>query len=524
MRNYNFRPASLLLGALLLIAAASKAQPYTLTKSADEIAGPQHELISLPGGEYITITYPFDDERAPVIVSRFDHALKQKYAHPNPELSREDYLSAVCTQGRLFLLCSNREGSVNRYEVDENTGALTGSPTPLFDLPGKAEDCTFLSGSVSGSTGYYLVAQGRKKHEKGMTFQGVILDQQGNKTAAFAFTTPEDGDNFGYADVLQNDKGGLFLIYSVNQKTAKDNFTPYAYTMVAVDATGKTGSFALNGLPAGDLRNLSWTMLDGALAFTGLLAPAKTGGFRSVCSGTVDPAQKKVVGVKTTDLATLMNQATAPYKAWVSENASLVKTLCHADGSRTLLLETKGVAEVTFHYSANDYMTHTRIPMSSLSIHNITVYERNHVYLLKVDRSNSPLWLDIITKKQAEGYLVLATGTAAAADAKGNIYLFFADSKNNTAPVAQVDKSIVQTDGWEYKKNVLACLTVAPDGTVKKQFVEDQQDPEFRPIWTKAIPTPDNDLFFLAIKPHKAFGMEKALTNSQFRLGTITIK
>jgi hypothetical protein len=523
MHNFKIQPPFALLGALLIVTATTFAQASAPTKSAEEMAGPQHEIISLPGGECITVTYPFDDDRAPVTITRWDTHLKQKYTHPNIELNRDNYRSAVFSQGRLFLLCSNKQGAVNRFEVDPNTGALAGSPTPLFDLPGKEEDCTFLSGSAPGGTAHYLLAQGRAKHEKGASFQGVILDQQGNKITSFSFTTPEDRDDVDHVDVVQNGKEGLFLLYEVNQKTAKDNFTPHAYTLVTVDATGKTGSFALNGLPAGDLRNLSWTLLNDRLAFTGLLAPAKKGGFRSVCSGTVDPVQKKVTEVRTTDLPALMSQATDPYKGWVSENANLVKTIPQADGSRTLLLEVGADTYLQSHYAPTPNPNNAALANGTLASYSITYLERNYVYLLKVDRNNTPQWLDVITKKQSEADLVVSIGTAAGMDAKGNIHLFFIDNKDNTAVVAQADKSILPTDGWQYKKNSLACITIAPDGTAKKQFVEDQ-DPEFRPVWTKAIPIADNDICFVAIKVKKGIGVERSLNHSHFRLGTISIK
>src|SRR4051812_24740288 len=118
MKNHKNLSASLLLGATLLAAAPAIAQQCKLAKSADEFAGPQHELLTLPDGDLLTITYPYDDDRAPVTVSRYDHSLKQKYSHPNLELNRENFRSAVLTNDHFFLLVSNKEGAVNRYEVN----------------------------------------------------------------------------------------------------------------------------------------------------------------------------------------------------------------------------------------------------------------------------------------------------------------------------------------------------------------------------------------------------------------------
>lgn len=523
MINLKNGSASLLLGAVLLATTSIYAQPYKLAKSADELSGPQHELLSLPGGDLITITYPYDDEKVPVIVTRFDHSLKQKYTHPNLELNHENFRSAVLTGDRLFLLCTNKEGAVNRYEVNENTGALTGSPTPLFELPGKPDDCEFLSGSTLGGNWHFLLAKGHTKREKGLILQGAILDQQGNKTASFTYTTPEDRDDIDQVDVIPNDKGGLFLIYDVIVKTSKDAFTPLVYNVVTVDATGKSNAFALTGRPAGDLRAISWVAQENRLLFTGLLAPAKKGGFRSVCSGTVDPAQHKVADVRVTDLASLMAQAPPPFKGWVSEYTSLVKTISLPDGSRTLVLEVRGDRDFQSHYAPTPNANNSALANGSLASYSYTFYDRKNIYLLKVDGSNTPQWLNIVTKKQVEADVVISTGTAATTDAKGNILLFFVDSKNNALPAAPTDKTIVGVDGLQYKQNVLACVSVAPDGVEKKQFLEDQPDVEFRPILSKSVPAAGNDLCFVAIKVKKAFTVEKTMNHSHFRLGTITI-
>ena len=130
-----------------LFPAGIRAQSITLKESETSIKGPHHEILPCPGGDYITVTYPFEDEKDPVTVSRFDAKLSQRYTNPIQDLASQHFRAAFYENGRLFLLCNNKEGAVSRYEVNDKTGALTGSPAALFDLEGKEEDVTFFSGS-----------------------------------------------------------------------------------------------------------------------------------------------------------------------------------------------------------------------------------------------------------------------------------------------------------------------------------------------------------------------------------------
>jgi hypothetical protein len=526
-----FRNVTLSLSATLLYCSVTIAQQYVLKESTANLKGPQHEILSGPGGDYISITYPFADDKDPVIVSRWDRSLNAKYSSSLSELSKEHYRASVYGNGRLFLLCSDKDGAVNRYEVNDKTGALTGSATGLFALTGKEEDATFFSGSAPGSSFHYAIAQVHEKKEKGMTLEGVIMDQQCNKTGVFSFTTPEDRDDFEHLDVLQADNGALYLIYNVAAKTSKDDYTPFVYTIVTVDPNGKTGSFALTGLPAGDLRNISWAIRDNGLVFTGFLAHTKKSGYTTIVTGSLDPLQKKIGNLQQTEIASLMTQMPDYVKDMKSIpiDVRLLRSAALPDGSKALVLEANGGSTYQSHYApiassnpANNMPTTASGRMLNsgmMSSYSINYFNRGYVFLLKVDKANTPQWLDVISKNQQEPDVVLSTGTAFTTDSKGDIDLFFVDNQKNADPV---EKSPIQVSGRDYKKNMLACVTVTPAGVMTKKFL-DQEDPEFRPMLEHAV-SETNVVSLMAIKTKTAMSVTHLLNHADYRIATIAVK
>jgi hypothetical protein len=521
--------------AAFLIGFAANAQQYSLKQSPSDLKGPQHEILLCPGGDHIIVTYPFDDDKDPMTISRFDQSLDQQYVSSVGALARQHYQAAMYGNDRLFIFANDKDGAVSGYEIDDKTGALATPAVPLFNLPGKEDDATFFSGSAPGKGFHYLLAQGHDKKEKGMILQGVILDQQCRKLSAFSFVTPEDRGDFQHLDAIQANNGVMILIYSVKVKTTKDNYTPNAYTVVLLDTKGKTVTFPLTGIPEGDLRNLSWSIQGGHIVFTGFLAPGKKMGFTTILTGAIDPIHKKVGNLQQTEVSSLLTKAPDFVKDLTAKglptDISLIKTLNLPDGSRALVLEDNSDKLYQSYYAPAfnpvpynptvGSFGHTAgmSPGVMTPSYSMVYHNRNNNYIVKLDQNNVPQWINLVSKKQQEGDLAIAIGTACATDNKGNIYLFFYDDKKNTEVATAKPR---QVDGYRNKHNLLACVSIAPDGSMKKQMQE-QQDHHFRIMLEKSVTGSSNEVYFLAIRSKKAFSKEHLFNHAKFHLGEVAI-
>jgi hypothetical protein len=154
------------------------------------------------------------------------------------------------------------------------------------------------------------------------------------------------------------------------------------------------------------------------------------------------------------------------------------------------------------------------------SSYSMTYHNRGNVYILKLDKTNTPLWLNVISKKQQEGDIVIAIGITCIADNKDNIHVFFYDNKKNIDPASS---SPAEVTGTDYKRNVFACVSVARDGKMSKQFIE-EKDPEFRFMLEKSVTEINNQFFVMAIKTKKAFTEEHLFNHASFRLSTVETK
>ena len=523
-----FLNASLASTILLATLTESHAQQYAIKQSTADVKGPEHVLLPCSNGDYITITYPFTDDNDPVIVSRFDHTLNQKYSNPIVDLKKIHYRSNLYINSRLALFCNDKDGNVNRYDVDEKTGTLTGSPTSLFTFQAKEDDTKFYTGNAPGKNFHYFVAKQRIKKEKGAILQGVILDQQYGKVTDFNFTTPEDNGDFNKIDFLQSDDGTLYMIYSVNVKTSKDDYTPHAYKVVMVDTKGATRNFPMNGIPKGDLGNMSWSIDGSRLSFTGFIAHEKKKGYSTVFTGSLD-FQKKKGSFHQTELGALMTQV-PDYLQKVKDNGiptsvELLRTMKLSDGSHIVILEDNGSYVYQSHYApmspSNPGFSSApaSLRMGTMSSYSITYYNRGNLYLIKTDANNIPQWMNIVTKNQREGDMAIAIGTACTIDSKDNVHLFFEDNKKDKAPDTKKPKEV---DGLKSKKNKLACVTVDPTGAMTKTFI-DVDKPKYRPMLEKSEGDVSNELCFMAIRKHTAFSINHMLNRADYRIGTITI-
>lgn len=513
---------------LVLFFFQTQAQQYALKQSTAKVKGPQQVLLPAPQGDYITITYPFIQDHNPVIISRFDHTLNQKYTNPIAALKKERYESCLYNNGHLTLFCSTRDGAVSRYDVDDQTGALTGSPTSLFNLDAWEVNANWYTGSAPGKNFNYFAAREHRKKEKGSYFHGVIMDQLYGKLADFNFVTPEDAEKVNQVYFLQSDDGTLYVIYSVNVKTDKENYTPQTFKVTMIDTKGAIRNFPLNGLPKGNLGNLSWNIDGTRLSFVGLISHEKNKGYTTAFTGSLD-FQKKKGSFHQTELSTLMTN-TPDFLQGYKENGlpagiTLRRTIHLSDGSRILLFENEGSDFYQSHYAPMSPSNpgYSSAPMSlqmgTMSSYSITYYNRGNIFLLKTDANNIPQWLDVVTKNQREADMAIAVGTGCTLDSKDNIHLFFMDRKKNTEPDR---KSPEEVNGLHYKDNYLACVTVTPSGTMTKQFI-DQDQPRYRPMLEKSIGDAPDELIFLAMKKKLAFTEEHILNHGDFHLATIRI-
>ena len=521
----------------ILCCFLARAQQYSVSESNIDIKGPKHEILHSTDSGFIVITYPFTDDKDPVTVTHFDARLNQQYSNEIKDLSHEHYRAAVYGSSGLFLLTSNKDGAVSRYGVDEKTGALTGSPVNLFSMDAKEEDAEFTYGSSPDNNLHYLVAQGNHKKEKGKVLQGVMVDRRGNKIVTFSYTTPEDRDDFKHLDVVLSNDGILDLVYNVAVRPTKDDYVPFKYTIVQVDLRGRPTAISLSSLPQGDFRNIAWSLdKHGRILFTGFLSAKKKTGFTAIMSGSLDPISKKLGALSQTEITPLLANQPDFVKELTAKglptDISLIKTLNLPDGSRALVLEDNSDKAYQSYYAPfNNPVPYSstmgsfgNVAYASHSVgmtpsYSIVYQNRGNNYIVKLDQNNNPLWINLVSKNQTEPDIALAVGTACVADDRGNIHLFFYDDKKNTEVATAKPR---QVDGYKNKKHLLACVTIAPDGSMKKQM-HPQQDPHFRMMLEKSVTASNNEVYYLAIKTKKAFTQTHLLNHATFHLGEVSV-
>jgi hypothetical protein len=531
------RKAVVLTSLAILCCFLAHAQQYSVSQSNIDMKGPKHDILHAGDSGIFTITYPFIDDKDPVTVTRFDAKLNQQYSNEIKDLSHEHYRAAFYGADALFLLTSNKDGGVSSYAVAESTGALAGSPVSLFSMDAKEEDAEFTSGSSPDNNLHYIIAQGKHRKEKGEILQGALIDRKGRKIVTFSYTTPEDRDDFKHLDVVLSNDGIIDMIYNVAVKPGKDDYTPFRYTIVQVDLRGRPTAIPLSGLPAGDIRNIAWSLdRHSRVMFTGFLSARKKTGFTAILSGSFDPITKKLGALSQTDINPLLTKQPDFVKELTAKglptDISLIKTLTLPDGTRALVLEDNSDKVYQSYYAPFNnpvpynstmgsfgnvaYASHSPGMTASYSI----VYQkRGNNYIVKLDQNNTPLWINLVSKNQSEPDIALAVGTACIADDRGNIQLFFYDDKKNTEVATAKPKEV---DGYKNKKNLLACVTIAPDGSMAKQM-HPQQDTHFRMMLEKSVTSSSDEVYYLAIKTKKAFTQSHLLNHAKFHLGEVTV-
>lgn len=510
------------------------AQTYRLQESSSILKGPSHEILPCPDGEILTITHPGPGDKGPMTVCRFDGQLNELYTHRIHLLSQERYQAAWYSGDRLFLFCTDKRGGLTRYEIDDKTGSLTGQPAPLTGLLGidsHPQDVSFLAGGSPGGEFHYIVAKTGKDKAKDKIIRGIILDRQGDKRGLFQYSTPAGAKLLDLALVQAGD-GTLSMIY--NYKTEEPGETgaeiPYHYMVVRIAIDGKESETALSGLPEGDFHYVSWVVDGQTLRFSGLMSRVKKANYTAIVTGSVDPATGSVFDMRQTEIATLMAQAPALQKGLAQNglpsNLALLRTIALSDGSRIVLFESSGE-----RLYLNRFSPATQNPISALgrrgaftpispSAQGVSYYSRGDVYALKLDRNNTPQWLNILSKNQEEQNKVTAIGIGCLADRQDNLHVFFYDSKCNPEACSANPTPIRANDP---KGNEFACISITPEGAMKKQFIQ-LTDNRYRLMPEIVFVNNNDEACFLAVKTRMSFSEELAFGNAGYKLGIIQVK
>jgi hypothetical protein len=523
-----------------LFVLPARAQQYTRKESELVMAGPLHDIIPCPGGGHLVITYPLVETNSPadLAITKYDAQLSILYNNPLKELHPSYYRGALYSDNRLFLFCSNNS-VVTRYEIDDKTGKIIGKPLTLYTLVEKeftshtfslqTTKANFYTGSSHNKEFHYSFAR-NVEHKKQETIEGVILNKKMEVTAHFSFLKPkEEGEWYHNKDdavqVVLSDKGALTIVYRVAVEPKRHEYIPNKYTLVQVDEKGTSGETVLSDLPVGDLRDFSLAIQDDQLTFTGLLSHTSKEGFTAFVSGRFDPVSKKITDLRETALNTLLSNlppfmVKAIGKNGISTDSRLIRSIPLKDGSKIIIAQPSTWGFVHEGYYGGvltpDYNTGGPIQW----------FYRSDITVLKMDPHNVPLWLDVITNTQAESDLTIDLGIASTLDDKDNLHLFFNDKTKNQVPcdprVFDGTNTILNTN--DYKSHELVCVSITPDGKMKKQFIGENKDYPFHLMPENSLSGIGNTLYFMAIKFSIALHANHLLNHADYRFGSISIK
>jgi hypothetical protein len=96
------------------------------------------------------------------------------------------------------------------------------------------------------------------------------------------------------------------------------------------------------------------------------------------------------------------------------------------------------------------------------------------------------------------------------------------DSKRNEEVNGKKMPDDVNT--FKYKSNLLACVSITPDGKMKKQFIEEPKDYDFQLMPERSLNGEVNILYFMAVKSSVAFTASHVLNHADYHFGTIVVK
>jgi hypothetical protein len=493
--------------AILIIASftclnATQAQTWGLQESAATLKGAHHELLPRPGGEVLTITHPDAGHKGPTIISRFDARLNELYSRRLNLLNHEQYQAAWYAGDRLFLFTTDARGGLTRYELDDQSGALIGSPLPLtglLGLDGKTQKASFYSGhSTNGRYHYIAAANGN-----GTMLHGILFNATGDKLSVFQSPiTTRPGD------CIQTGDGDLCIFFD---KPATAQSATTDHLLLHITTTGVCQSTPLTGL--GDVSQLCWWADSSELHFAALASPSKpTAEFTAITTGTVGPATGIASGCHQTAVTTLLKPDVQTQG--LPQNCRLLRQLPLSDGSTLILFENSGRRLYQNQWSAAGFT-----PISAQT-QGASYLSRGDIYVLKIDAAGAPQWMDIVAKNQEESERLTAIGAGCLVDAADNLHVFFYDSPSN-ADVWKANPTPVRAD--DPHNNEFACITIAPTGTGKKQFLT-PADNRYRLMPELAFTGDNHQACFLAIRARQGFSNELAFDFAGYKLGVIRIQ
>lgn len=517
----------LLASLVLLYTLYAEAQSIIIKKSDAEIKPAYQGLLLCSDGDYIALSY--GDSKDPLVISRFDpRSLSPRYTNSPQEFKKEDFQAMGYGGDRLFVFTANdKEGSISRYEINDKNGSVTGTPVTLFKVD-KVYDFSYSFGSSPNGQFHYLIATKYDRKKKTTFLQGVIMDQQMNKTGDFSSTIDADRQDltvFGNFNVLQADDGLLSIICVGSNQSDKADYRPMSYTLWQIDVKGKFSSAPMEGMPSGALKNFIWTTNGRQLSFTAFqLKNSKSTGFTHFLTGVYDPLQKKCSDLREFELNAILKLPPVDklpdmvkefQKSGLRWDVGVKKMIPLSDGSKVLILEGSNSLSVMTGFGPSDFVY---TPGANASAGSIPYFQRLDLYMLKMDKNNTPQWFEVFPKWQEEPDRAVSIGTAAMADSHDNIHLFVYDHEKD---LDAFSPHIYHVYPFRYKSGKLADVMITPEGKITKQLYE-VQDPEFRLRPETAITGQKNVVFLTAIKYHAS--LQHPFELSHYKIATIEVK
>jgi len=232
----------LLAFTVTLFALCGKAQNIIIKKSDAEIKPAYQQLLLSPDGDYIALSS--GDSKDPLVISRFDpKSLSPRYNNSPQEFKNENLQTVGYGGDRLFVFTSNKkEGTISKYEINDKNGSVTGAPVTLLKVD-KVYDFSYSLGSSPNGQFHYLMAAKYDRKKKTTFLQGVIMDQQMNKTGNFSTTFDADRQDltvFSNFSALQADDGLLSIICVGANQSDKTEYRPMSYTLMQIDVKGRS--------------------------------------------------------------------------------------------------------------------------------------------------------------------------------------------------------------------------------------------------------------------------------------------
>jgi hypothetical protein len=498
--------------ALIFFSLGATAQTYQLTESGTVLKGPGQEILPLPGGGIVTVTHPRSGKKGPMTISRFDNDLIDIYSVRLSLLSHERYQSAWFHNDTLLLFTTDAAGGLTRYQVDIDNGSLTGQPLPLTGMLGinqPLKQVGFYAGGSADSGYHYIVSAAPRQKSSGRDLRGILLNSQGEKISFFHYPLPSTAVT--PIAFTQGNDGTLALIYTSPEKGAE------RYTVTAFSPDGSLTSIRLTGLPGDRMHNTSWAMQGGTLCFSGWMSENGKTGLTTILTGCVDLGTGIVFSLHQTEVTSLLAAArpaqATPATALPTELTPL-RSISLPDGSSYLLFESSGP-----HLYQHRFSLATENPVAAMghtgafsslspSTEAVCYQSRGNVYVLKLDAANQPQWLNVLSKNQEEWGKVIAIGTGSLLDRENRLHVFFYDNKANNKPTAA---EVTPFRADEPQGAGFACISINPDGAMKKQFIH-PTDNGYRLMPELAFIDTRDQACFLAIR------------TNHYKVGTIALK